>query len=484
VKALFVICGVALVGLTVLAVGTLPQRRSDVPVIYWNTDPNPARTRQVATFMRWMRDRGLEGVDLRLDTNNQGTMKIIIQSASGVGSEVIDVYGGGALRQLVSAGVLRDVTDLAAEYGYSMDRTYPGARDELSVDGRQYAFPCNVTANILTINRAFLTDEEVRMIKFDWNWDEFLAWALKVQRIDEQGRIRRYAVWPSWGFSARELWAVNGGGIFNETMTRCTLDSPKVLEATRWYYDLMFTHHVIPTPVEAAALPAEAGYGGPALYAVAHDHTVAVAIGRYGLIQLRKFKNFKPAVAMIPYRARPMQFIFSRAAAVNAGAPDPRLAARFQQFLASEAYNRLIIDDADALPPDPKMTLDEEYLKPKDWPEEHGVHEKYAVAAWKYGVSREYSMFINPVVADRVINDYLSGMDSRTRTIEDALRDVTDEVNLEIRRTVERDPKLRPAYEAACRKQADIDRLKAEGKPVPPEMIDNPVLRRMSEKPE
>lgn len=121
-----------------------------------------------------MVENGYGAVDLELDCNNSGTMKVIIQSVSGVGSEIIDVYEGGQLRKYVAAGVLRDVTDLAKEYGFDLDKTYPAVREEISVNGRQYTFPCNVTGWPLTINRGLLELEGLPLPKFDWTCDEFL----------------------------------------------------------------------------------------------------------------------------------------------------------------------------------------------------------------------------------------------------------------------------------------------------------------------
>lgn len=478
-RSLFVILLVTMSLLSVLAVGTLPDRRSDAPLLWWTSDPNPARGPQIAAFERWTAEKGYGEVDLELDSKNTGTMKVIIQSASGVGSEIIDVYGGGQLRQLVAAGVLADVTDLAREFGFGLDKTYAAAREELFVGDRQYAFPCNVSAWPLTINRAVLEREGLPLPKYDWTWEEFLDWALRVRKVEPDGTVKRFALWPLSLSRIWQFWATNGGTIFNETMTRCVADSPENLEATRFYYDLMFVHKVMPTPVEVAARASQGGYGGSMLQWLGHELVVAVSIGRFGLIQLRRFEDFKPDVALLPYKVMPMQFVATRAAAVNAGARDKRLTARFLQFLADEPYNRIIIGDADALPPNPATTSAPEFIAPRAYPQEHGVHEKYARAAIEYGVGREFSPFISPVTMERIIYYYNSGIASRTLAIEEGLAKMAAEMNREIQNAVRRDAKLEAAYAAATTRQAEIDRLKSEGQPVPVEMIDNPVIVKL-----
>lgn len=477
-KILVVICAVILIGLTVLAVGTLPERRSEVPLLWWTTDNNPARGAQIKGFEEWMVRKGYGPVDLELDSNNRGTMKIIIQSVSGVGSELVDVYDGGRLRELVAAGVLMDVTDLAREYGFSPDKTYASVREEITVDGRQYTFPCNVAIGVLTINRGLLERENLPLPKFDWTWDEFLKWCLAVRKVDANGRVIRYAMMPFW---LPAFWRTNAGTIFNETMTRCTLDSPQVIEATRFYYDLMFKHKVMPTRVAIDAMAAESGFGGAGVQWVGNELAVGLNMGRYGLIQLRRFKNFKPDAAMLPHKVMPINFVVSRSAGITAGASNPRLAGRFLQYLAGESYNRLIINDSDGMPPSPKAVKDPEFLNPSAHPGEQHVHEKYHRVAAKYSASWEYSRFVNPMAILRIFRYYITGLESRALSIEDAMRRMTDEINREIRHAVERDVKLQPAYKKACDLQKKIDQLKKEGKPVPIEWISNPVLRRLRE---
>lgn len=477
-KVTFLIATIVLAGAAVFAVVTLPKYTSDVPLMYWTSDPNPARGPQIAAFMQWMADNDYGNVKLELDSNNGGVMKVIIQSASGVASDIVDCYNGNQLRQYVASGVLMDVTDLAKKYGFGLEKTYAAAEQEISVDGRQYTFPCNVSAFPLTINRALLEREGLPLPKFDWTWDEFLRWCLAVRKIDENGRVTRFAVWP---FRADKLWYANGGTIFNETMTRCTADSPQVREATQFYYDLMFKHHVMPTPVDQSSAPSREGYGGAMLQWLGTELTVSVAIGRYGLIQLRRFENFSPDVALFPHKVMPMQPIGARSAGINACGDNPELVARFLQFLASKEYNRIIVADADALPPNPAAARTPEFLAPKKYPDEHHAHAKYRRAAEEFGVGREYSRFVNPEVVERTIISHLEGTDTRQLTVDQALRGIAAEINRELGRTVERDRKLTAKYRDAVELQSRIDDLKAAGEEPPLEWIANPVIRRLKE---
>ena len=488
-KAVFATLLAVMAGWTAVAVLTLPDRRSDVPILHWTTDANQARDGQIRRFEAWMVENGYPPVDLELDSNNTGQMKVIIQSASGVGSPIIDVYTGLQLRQYVASGVLLDLTDLANDpaYGFGLSRTYPAVREEICVDGRQYTFPCNVTGWPLVINRGLLEREHLPLPKYDWTWEEFLTWCQAVRKVDARGRVTRFAIMP---FGAEYLWAGNGASIFNETMTRCVLDRPEAIEATQFYFDLMFRHRVMPTPVDEAA--ATEGGWGPRVKWLGNEQAVAHQVGRWCLVTLRKdYEGFKADVALLPHKVMPMQPVTSRSAGINAASADPALVARFQQYLASAAYNDLIVHDADALPPNPglidpdRRPLNTAFFRPPEYPDEWGpdysIHDKFRRAVTDHGVGREYSPFLLPPVVDREVRKWQEGIANGQVTVEKGMRELTARINLELGRAVQRDPALQGRYHEALELQGKIDALQAAGKAVPLEWIANPVIRRLRE---
>jgi len=128
-----------------------------------------------------------------------------------------------------------------------------------------------------------------------------------------------------------------------------------------------------------------------------------------------------------------------------------------------------------------------DFSAPAAWPGEHGApgrlsaHEGYRVAVTEHGVGREYSPFILPTVVEQIVRHYQEGIANEVLSVAEGMRQMTDKINLELSRTVQRDPRLAQRYRDALAKQERIDRLKAAGKPVGPEMIDNPVIRRLRE---
>jgi ABC-type glycerol-3-phosphate transport system substrate-binding protein len=475
-KSFFIFSAIILAGLTALLVATMPEHRSVGTEMYWTSDANPVRGPQMAAFENWMTENGYPAVDMKLDVNYTAE-KVIIQSVSGVASDVINM-GGRQMRQYVAAGVLMDVTSLAQQYGFGPDETYDGVKAQFMIGDRQYAFPNNVTALPLTINRALLERENLPLPPFTWTWDEFLQWCLAVRKVDANGEVTRYACWP---FGAAGIWPGNGGSYFNETMTRCACDSPQVLEATNFYYDLMFRHRVLPTPVARASLAGKSSVvsADDAIQWLGKGLVAGVRIGRYSLIWLREFPEFAPDVALLPHRIVPMQTVAGGQSGISAGTRHPELAARFLQFLASDTYGKLFITYPDALPPNPDSVKDPEFFAPPDHPAEHYAHRKYLRATKEFGVGEEYSPFVLAVTVEKLYLKYVSGIESKAITVEQALEDLTKEVNRAIDSRVARDPELKLVFDKAMHIQQQIDQLKASNSPVPLHLIANPVLRRL-----
>jgi multiple sugar transport system substrate-binding protein len=243
----------------------------------------------------------------------------------------------------------------------------------------------------------------------------------------------------------------------------------------------MFKYEVMPTPAAVESMASQSGYGGTNLQVVGGGDILASPWGRYSFIQLRRFESFKPDVALLPYKVMPMQRVSARGAGITACSENPELAARFLQYLAEERYNRQIVKDADALPPNPEAAKWETFTAPPEHPEEGPANVKYYRAAAEYGVGTEYSLYVNPFTVKRIIDNYLSGLDSQAIDIDTALRRMQSDINNRIDNTLREDKQLRKQYEKAMKQQEKINQLKKQGKEIPLEWIENPVIRRLAE---
>ncbi|WP_428388917.1 extracellular solute-binding protein [Mucisphaera sp.] len=519
-----------LVVASVLVRASYPDLSSRVTVLYWVTDPAPTRGEQVNRFHRWqmqtehhmevvvgsvdeaaaLREEipetlvddvvavqpGVADVfdgsvvasslpvtvrlplaEVRLDTASRDDTKQKIQAVSGVAADIMDVFNGSSMRMFVEMGVLLDVTERAKEMGFDLSRTYAALEPELLVDGRQYMFPGNVSSSFLTVNVDLFRSLGMDPPPERWDFETFERIGVAFCERANEGLQRREVFFLNkidWVRMHRGL----GLSRFNETMTASVLDDPRYASSLergrRWMYDL----NIVPTPDDIDAFSSAQAYGGADLPMFGAGKYGMIEGGRYWLLQLRHFEQLgELGFAEPPHGGFANTSIGTRGAIVYKDTDHPELATLFLAYLASEAYNQLIVEDADALPPNPAFTRTEAYLRPEAYPNEWGLHGPAARIAETIAIGDEYSPFVLPTVVEQEIKDfrdrYLAGMISA----EVAAERTEATLNREIAKRVERDPGLRASYERGLALQAEIDALKAEGRPIPAAWVSNPFLR-------
>ncbi len=479
-----------LAALTLASVGTYlaePGTLSGRPTVSWVTDKNPARELQVATFEAWLVDNGFtDGTDpsgdprpavtLVTDIANRDMTKQIMQGVSGVGGDVMDL-GGADLGYFRAIGLLRDVTDAAKKLGYGTDQTWPAIVPDLTVDGRQYLFPCNVSVALLWVNKATFQKYGLPIPPRRWTVDEFERQGRAFVAAANKGNPRERVFFVH---DIDQNWIARSAGLarFNETLTACVLDDPRYARALQYRYDWTYRDRLMPSASDMASFDAQQGYAGPELQLFNEGHLGMFARGRWALIQLRKFGDLDLAVCEPPHLEMPNTTIGTRAAGVYVGSPHPEWAERFQAYLASEAYNMQIVDGADALPPNPKYTQTEAFLRPPGHKNEWGIHQFYAETARDIAIADDRSPFVLDADAWRIINEWRDRMMNNRATAAEAARGTARQINDYIARTVAADPAARAEYQKRLATQKQIESLRAAGKPVPLSMIQNPFYRK------
>ncbi len=541
-KYLFLIIALLLAVASVGIFASFPDVQTDLPVIYWVTDPNPAREEQVLIFHQWLirnghgervelqspedvrafrmrrltepiieaartanpdgakmwdganRYRPVEQIDLpielvlpatelRLDSANRDTSKKIIQTISGVGSDIMDM---GPLRYFVSLGVLTDVTERARELGFDTSRTYQAIVPDLTevsfnlqteeYERRQYAFPCNVYVQLLWSNNATFARYGMEPPPRRWTIEEFERIGKElVTRANPPGE--RHTVFFSSDVDPITLMRSMGLSVYNETLTRCTLDDPRFADTLALLYKWTYEDRLLPSLEDRQSFDTQSGYGGSVLQLFNMGNYAMVRIGRYGLIQFRRFGSMDLSVSEPPHFDFPNTTTGTRCATVYQKSAHPDLALRFLQYLASEDYNMQIVRDADALPPNPKYTDTEAFRRPVDYPNEWGIHEAFSDAARDIAIVNPLSPFVVKRTALRYYFDARGKVMADQASPEEAAADAAAGINAEIDKTLEEQPKLKVRYEEAMQRQKKIDRLREAGQKVPLEWIDNPVLR-------
>ncbi|MCB2156565.1 ABC transporter substrate-binding protein [bacterium] len=476
-KHIFALSFVALIGLSLVTYASLPHATSKIPVLYWVTDANPARAQQMSTFEQWMKREGNGDIDMRLDSTNNDNSKKIIQGVSGMAGDILDMYGGDSLRYIQSMGILEDVTEQAEELGFGPQSTWESIRPEITIDGRQYAYPCNVSPDLYWVNEKTFADAgletppiRMRIEEFERLGKQFVEAANppgEHQQFFFADRVDRNILRRSLGLS-----------LYNETLTQCRLDDPRAVRVLELVHKWTYDDRIIPSAADVASFSTANTYGGSSFQLFNNGNFALLFSGRWALTQFREFGALQLDVAEPPYFEFPNTNVNSRSSTVYAGTQNPEVAVHFLAFLASEDYNMLIVDVADALPPNPKYTETERFLHPADYPNEWGTHEQFARAAKELSVAAVYSPYVSASFVNRMEREYYEGYMAGLYDASEACRRAAERVNREIERNLEESPELQARYDQAMRRQDNIDARLAEGKPVPAEWIDNHFSRR------
>jgi multiple sugar transport system substrate-binding protein len=511
-----------------------PDLRSDVPVLYWVTDPNPARVEQVELFHRWLINNGhgeevtlrtaeelrafrsrklspamrkailesspdgekvwddgagkaelpisfrVPALELRVDSANRNTEKKIIQGVSGVAGDIMDC----PTPQFRAMGLLADVTEAAERLNYDMSYTYPALAPILTHEGRQYAFPCNVGTIGFWVNGATFAKYGLEKPPLIWDFATFERVGKEfVKAANPPGERQKvfFADAPQKGRGVRlslVMLRSLGGSDFNETLTRCTLDSEGYIKVLSLLYKWTHVDGLFPTAADVASFATDTGYGGANLQLWNSGNYAMTIIGRYMLIQARKFDPVPVSVSRFPCDEFHNAIISTRAAGVYAGGKHKDLAVLFQAFLASRDYNDHIVKDADALPPNPAFTRSEAFLRPPDYPNEWGAHGDEVEMANTIALTQNFCPFLPQAVVGRVESETVDEALSGHVTPDDAARKAAKIINDEIQRTIAKQPDLRELHVKALADQAEIDRLKAAGETIPLRLISNVFYRR------
>ncbi len=439
----------------VAAEWTLDRKGGENVVLRWATDPNPARQIQTATFARL--NPGIEAV---VDPGLGGDQtKLIVQCATGTGPDIVDMQVD-ALPTLVQAGVLLDLTPNAKEMGFAVENTYPALADALKVDGKQYAFPCNVWANAVIYNRAIFDDHGVPYPKADWTIDDFIA-AGKALRYNASKSGDKHLPVANWlgVWIVQDLFAGLGGRYFTEDGLVSRLDSAQAKQAMQLYHDLIHVHHVIPTAAELASASAQGGWGSYGLTLFSSGRAAMLFCGRWYLVQALNYPNLKGnlgAVALPRIDGRKSSGMAgTRCAGINVKSKNAPAALKFLAYLSSPEYNRLIVEDGDALPPNPKFARTGKDLINKAVPDP-AFHQVFIDAI---GRARpvDISPFVDFAMVLRWLTERVGEVENKIYSPHDACRRLAREINWVIRNNLERRLDLQRLYEKRTGKKYSRD---------------------------
>lgn len=463
-----------------------PESQSEVPILYWVTDPNPIRFEQVDLFYEWLvennhvNENGKPILELRLDFGGIDNKKMI-HGISGVAGDIMDCDTMSFQR----LGILADVTEYAEQHNFGLDQTYPALKPVIQRDQKQYSFPCNVNVLSFWSNADTFKKYGMEAPNKNWTVQEFEKMGIEFTKRANKGLDKQEVFFLS-PFEGWRLYRLlislsrsSGQSILNETLTASTLDQGAFSESLKTLYRWTHELHLIPSAAESSSFDVEGGYGGAELSLFIKQKYAMLNIGRWMLIRLREMENPPPvSVSYYPYEKFQNCLISSRNASIYEGSKNKELAALFLAFLASDKYNNNIITTADGGPPNPIYAQGKKYTHPEAWQNEWGAHEVPIEAAHTIAIAEARSPYVSSSIFEKAMSTAYELVMNDLSTPEEAAKEAAKFVDFEIQRNLHDSPSLKERFSEDMKKQTRIDQEKLEDKKPSLELISNPFHKK------
>jgi multiple sugar transport system substrate-binding protein len=459
---------------------TRPEAIATSPVIHLIGSPGPETQHRINGFRDWLKETGNDDVDLRIDAGNADKSKIILQCISGIGADLLPSNLGADLHYLKAMGITRDITESARAKGFGPESFAEVAREEILIDGRQYAYPTLLYvlmnyANIDTFEALGMEPPPARM-----SFEEFETIGREfVKRANPPGSTtRRFfanAVTPLT--MGRSL----GLDTFNETMTRCTLEDPRYAQVLDLIHRWTFADRLLPSATDLSSFASNgstAAAFGPRLYQFWQGNLGIIAGGNYLVYSLRQLGKIRLAVLEPPNGGFPNAVFGATMLSVYAGSKHPEAAESYLQYLASPGYARRVMETGGGIPANLELARDPDFLRPPEYPNEWGCNERFVQALEEIGIPYTASPFVLFSVYNRISDEAFERFMAGRSTAEEAGRRAATAINEEIARTLHEQPELQARYDELTARQREIEARRARGEKVPLAWITNPFHRR------
>lgn len=125
---------------------------------------------------------------------------------------------------------------------------HPNLLKPFTVDGKLYGLTFDWNNIVMHMNTDVFAEKEVPLPTGEWTLQEFrdIAKKLTYEKADGQ-KVFGFAI-PNYYFAMSSWFYNNGGSVLNEDWTKCTLDSPEVIEVVQTFHDMIFVDGSAPQP--------------------------------------------------------------------------------------------------------------------------------------------------------------------------------------------------------------------------------------------
>jgi len=148
-------------------------------------------------------------------------------------------------------GALLPLDDLITKNKFDTSVINKNALAAFKADGRQYGLPFSFSNVILIYNKDLFDKAGIAYPTNDWTWDDMLEAAKKIRAL---GRNIFGLYQPIQFHEFYKVVRQNNGSLFNEDMTKFTVNSPQNIETLQIMVDRVRKYNVMPTEAQLAGM--------------------------------------------------------------------------------------------------------------------------------------------------------------------------------------------------------------------------------------
>jgi len=234
-------------------------------VVRFLYDPSPEQLKAALPLLDAFQDETF--IRVKMEPLPGGTEKLLASLAAGTAPDLFGNWGPG-MRNLIERGQCLNLDPLVQRDFDSteLDDFVQSQIDAATYNGSLYALPqyCGIWAGFY--NKRILDEAGLAYPDKDtWSYDQYLDYAIKTTKRDEDGRPLQLGVDEWFGFEftiSTNIWRW-GGEVHDPADNRiCRLSDEKSMEAMQWLADFRWKWRVAGTPSENQAINNAGGGNG------------------------------------------------------------------------------------------------------------------------------------------------------------------------------------------------------------------------------
>lgn len=262
--------------------------------------------------------------------------KLITSMAGGAGADVF-FAGTGLYRSLQEKAQLLDLTDYFNNE-FVLTEFIPSAVSIMQINGRIYGVSSCTVSPVLYYNRDIFDKAGLpyppKRSEQAWTWEEFLVVSQKLTIVEGDDTVQ-FGVFgfenPAWPFMKMAMFLSNGGNIFDDGMTKSTMNTPEVKEVLQSVFDLRQKYGVSPEALMLEQLGMSPSH-------MLQTGRIAMLIdGSWALQELAQI-DFPVGVAVLPRFDTPVTHGQAHLHSAWIGTEYPDQAWKLISYLSSEEY--------------------------------------------------------------------------------------------------------------------------------------------------